>query len=281
MTEIYAYAYFGIVLVVALGESLLPQRRPDGTLCVRWFSNIAISILGMVIQRAAFPLTLIGWAALCTERGWGLLPHVDWPVPLGWLLTVVALDFAAYGRHYMFHRVSILWRAHRTHHSDADYDFTTGLRFHPLEVLVTAVVELGVIALIGAPPGAVFLAQIVMMVTTFVEHANIRVPRAADRMLRTIFVTPDMHAIHHSQVGRESRSNLSTVFSWWDRLFGTYLEEPSAGRAGIVFGLREFSASKHATLPWMLAQPFLSDSALDDVLEVPRREEESRVQALR
>ena len=260
MTEIYVYAYFGIVLAVALGESVLPRRRPDSTLRVRWFSNIAISILGMVVHRAAFPLTLIGWAALCSERGWGLLQNVNWPAPLGFLLTIVALDFAAYGRHYLFHRVSFLWRAHRTHHSDADYDFTTALRFHPLEVLLTAGVDLGVIGLLGAPPAAVFAAQIVMMVTTFVEHANIRLPRVADRMLRTMFVTPDMHAIHHSQVGRESRSNLSTVFSWWDRLFGTYLDEPSAGRAGIVFGLREFAARKHATLPWMLAQPFLSDA---------------------
>jgi sterol desaturase/sphingolipid hydroxylase (fatty acid hydroxylase superfamily) len=258
--ETYAYAYFGSVLVVALVEWAVPRRTPADMLGLRWSNNFAISLLNTLIVRAAFPVATIAWATLCAQHGWGLLNAVNWPSSIGVLVTVVALDLVVYTQHYLLHRIPMLWRLHRTHHSDADYDFTTAVRFHPLEAMFTAAVQLGAIYALGAPPAAVFLSQVLALLASFAEHANVRIPGRVDRVLRTVFVTPDVHRIHHSQIAGESRSNFANLFSWWDRLFGTYIDQPAAGHAGIQFGLPEFTARKHATIPWMLAQPFLPES---------------------
>ena len=259
----YAYAYFGIVILVALAEWMVPRRTPGETLPLRWLNNLALTVVDSIVLRAVFPVATIAWAAVCAERGWGLLNSVDWPLPLVWLIAIATLDLALYGQHRLLHRIPILWRIHRTHHSDTDYDFTTGARFHPLEAVYTTLVQFAAVTLIGAPAAAVFGAQVLALLATFIEHGNVRIPRAVDAILRTVFVTPDMHRIHHSEIGRESRSNFSNLFSWWDRLFGTYMPEPSAGHDAIVFGLPEFKERKHATLHWMLAQPFMSDGDAD------------------
>ena len=259
-TELYATTFFATVIVVLLVEWAVPRRRPGDTLTLRWFSNGMIYVLDSIAARAILPVGTIAWATICAERGWGLLNTVNWPASVGFLLTIVFFDFVNYGQHYLLHRVPVLWRVHRTHHSDAEYDFTTGLRFHPLESFFFTSLQLAAVTVLGPSPAAVFTTQIVFLLTTFFDHANVRIPRAADRVLRMLFVTPDMHRIHHSQAPGEGRSNLSNMFSWWDRLFGTYVEEPASGHEGIVFGLREFGGRKHTTLPWMLAQPFLSDT---------------------
>jgi len=258
--EIYAYVFFGTVIVIALVEWAMPRRRPGDTLALRWFGNIAIWILDVIVVRAVFPAGTIAWAAFCAERGWGLLHAVSWPASVGLVMTVIGLDFVNYSQHYLLHRIPILWRLHRTHHSDGDYDFTTGLRFHPVESLFTTSLQFAAIFLLGAAPLSVFVAQMAFLAISFIEHGNLRVPAAIDRVVRLMFVTPDMHRIHHSQAAGESQSNFSNLFSWWDRLFGTYVHAPSAGHEGIVFGLPEFTERKHATLPWMLVQPFLSDA---------------------
>jgi len=258
--EIYAYVFFGTVVAIALVEWAMPRRRPGDTLALRWFGNIAIWILDVIVVRAVFPAGTIAWAAFCAERGWGLLHAVSWPASVGLVMTVIGLDFVNYSQHYLLHRIPILWRLHRTHHSDGDYDFTTGLRFHPVESLFTTSLQFAAIFLLGAAPLSVFVAQMAFLAISFIEHGNLRVPAAIDRVVRLMFVTPDMHRIHHSQAAGESQSNFSNLFSWWDRLFGTYVHAPSAGHEGIVFGLPEFTERKHATLPWMLVQPFLSDA---------------------
>jgi len=259
-SEIYAYVFFGTVVAIALIEWAMPRRRPGDTLALRWFGNIAIWILDTIVVRALFPAGTIAWAAFCAERGWGLLHAVSWPASVGLVVTLIGLDFVNYSQHYLLHRIPLLWRLHRTHHSDADYDFTTGLRFHPVETLFTTTLQFAAIFLLGAAPLAVFVVQMVFLVISFIEHGNLRLPDGVDRVARLLFVTPDMHRIHHSQAAGESQSNFSNLFSWWDRLFGTYVHAPSAGHEGIVFGLPEFTERKHATLPWMLVQPFLSDA---------------------
>ncbi len=258
-SEIYAYVYFGSVIAVALAESAMPRQRFGDTTALRWLNNIALSILDTVVLKAVFPIAAIGFATLCEQRGWGLLNLVNAPAAVSWALTFVALDFTTYGQHYLLHHVPVLWRLHRTHHSDAQYDFTTGVRFHPIEAVFTTSVQLAAIYLIGAPPVAVFAAQVVFLISSFLGHGNIRVPVTVERAVRTIFVTPDMHRIHHSLEMGESQSNLSNLFSWWDRLFGTYVNEPAAGHERLEFGLREFTGRKHTTLPWMLVQPFLPE----------------------
>jgi sterol desaturase/sphingolipid hydroxylase (fatty acid hydroxylase superfamily) len=259
-SETYAYVYFGCVLLVALVEWAVPRRTPADMLGLRWSSNFAISLLDTFVLKAAVPVATIAWATLCAQHGWGLLNIFSWPPSIGVLVTIVVLDLVIYVQHYVLHRVPVLWRLHRTHHSDLDYDFSTAVRFHPLEALFTTSVQLGAIYALGAPPAAVFVWQMLSLASSFSSHANARIPGGVDQVLRTVFVTPDVHRIHHSQTAGESRSNFANLFTCWDRLFGTYMAQPAAGHDHIQFGLPEFSARKHATLPWMLAQPFLPES---------------------
>jgi sterol desaturase/sphingolipid hydroxylase (fatty acid hydroxylase superfamily) len=255
----YALNYFGIVLVVAVLEWVVPRRLQGDTRGLRWLANIGITVLDALVVRLLFPLLGAAWAAYCGERGWGLFNQVAFPGWLVFFVTLMALDVVAYAQHVFLHRVPWLWRFHRTHHTDQDFDFTTGLRFHPIESVYTTTVVLGTILVLGASPGAVLVSQLLSVAMSFLEHANMRMPMPLDRLLRRFLVTPDVHRIHHSQVGRENRSNLGNIFSWWDRMFGTYVDQPAAGHDGIAFGLAEFSERKHLTLPWMLAQPFLRE----------------------
>jgi len=257
-SQLYAFVYFGAIIVVALLETVLPRRATGNTLGLRWFGNFSLTIIGAVVVRALFPLVGVGWAVFCSERGLGLFNQVTWPPWSEFALTIVAIDAVYYVQHYLLHRIPILWRLHRTHHSDQEYDFTTGVRFHPFEAVYTTAVLLAAILALGAPPVAVLASQLLSVAVAFVEHANLRIPLWLDRALRVIVVTPDMHRIHHSQDMREGNSNFSNTFSGWDRLFGTYVDQPAAGHDGIAFGLAELSERKHLTLPWMLAQPFLN-----------------------
>jgi len=258
-SQAYALSYFGVVIVIALLECVVPRRGPGDTLALRWFGNVAITVLDTIVVRVLFPIAGLAWAVLCSERGWGLFNSVAWPAPVEFVLTVLVLDLFLYGQHYLLHRVGWLWRLHRTHHSDQEYDLTTGLRFHPLEMAFSTVLLMGALLVLGAPPAAVLVWQLLSMATTFVEHANVRIPESIDRVVRLVFVTPDMHRIHHSTAPGENRSNFSATFSWWDRLFGTYVDQPAAGHTDIVFGVEGFSERKHLTLPWMLVQPFLPE----------------------
>jgi sterol desaturase/sphingolipid hydroxylase (fatty acid hydroxylase superfamily) len=210
-----------------------------------------------VLVRVLFPIVGFGWALLCADRGWGLFNRVSVPLWASFPVTVLALDLVAYLQHNLMHRLPILWRVHRLHHTDHDVDFTTGARFHPLEALFTTSVALVTIVSLGLPAAAVFVSELLSMLLTFSEHGNLRVPVSMSRLLGLAVVTPDMHRLHHSDQLRETNSNFGTVFPWWDRLFGTFLECEPQRHADVTFGLAEFADRKHQTLPWMLAQPFL------------------------
>jgi sterol desaturase/sphingolipid hydroxylase (fatty acid hydroxylase superfamily) len=255
--EVYAFVYFGTIIAVSLLEWAIPLRPFSDGVRLRWLSNFGISILNAFIVRALFPLLGVGWAAYCAERGWGLFNSVAGPAWLSVAVSIVWLDFLYYVQHVGMHRVPLLWRMHRTHHTDHDYDFTTGLRAHPTETLLTNVVTFAGILLAGASPLAVFLNQLLSISLSFIGHSNVRLPAALDRPLRFVLVTPDMHRVHHSVDVREGESNFSNLFPWWDHLFATYLDQPAAGHTRMAFGVRGFEARKHLSLPWMLAQPFL------------------------
>jgi sterol desaturase/sphingolipid hydroxylase (fatty acid hydroxylase superfamily) len=255
--QIYAFVYFGGIIAVALLESVLPRRVPGATLGLRWFGNFSLTIIGAVMVRVLFPLAGVGWAVFCSERRLGLFNQLAWPWLVEFSLTIVVIDLAYYLQHYVLHRVPMLWRMHRTHHTDQEYDFSTGVRFHPFEAVYTTTAVIAVIVALGAPPMAVFVSQLLSIGVAFFEHANVRMPGRLDRALRLLIVTPDMHRIHHSQDIHEGESNFANMFSFWDRLFGTYVDQPAAGHDGIVFGVPGFSERKHLTLPWMLVQPFL------------------------
>jgi sterol desaturase/sphingolipid hydroxylase (fatty acid hydroxylase superfamily) len=257
-SQLYAIVYFGAIIVVALLEWAAPRRTPGDSAGLRWFGNFSLTILGAVLVRVLFPIAGVGWAVFCEERGYGVFNQVAWPRWVEFTLTIVGIDAVYYAQHYVLHHVPTLWRLHRTHHSDQEYDFSTGVRFHPFETVWATGALMAAIFALGTPPVAVFLSQLLTVTAGFVEHANIRIPVSLDRVLRLVLVTPDMHRIHHSQDMREGNSNFSNTFSWWDRLFGTYVDQPLAGHDGIAFGVAELSERKHLTLPWMLAQPFLN-----------------------
>ena len=256
-SQIYALVYFGGIIVVALLESVLPRRVVAATLGLRWVGNFGLTIIGAILVRSLFPIAGVGWAVLCSERGLGLFNQVHWPGWVEFALAIVLIDLSYYVQHYLLHRIPVLWRLHRTHHTDQEYDFSTGVRFHPFEMVCATVTLIGVVLALGAPPAAVFVSQLLAVAIAFVEHANVRIPERLDRVIRTVVVTPDMHRIHHSQDIREGESNFANTFSFWDRLFGTYIDQPAAGHDGIMFGVADFTERKHLTLPWMLAQPFL------------------------
>jgi sterol desaturase/sphingolipid hydroxylase (fatty acid hydroxylase superfamily) len=266
-SDVYALDYFGIIIVMSLLEYAIPRREAGITLRLRWVSNFGISIISTIALRLLFPLVGVGWATLCRERGWGLFNQFASPAGLPFVLTFFVLDLGAYGQHFVLHRAPWLWRLHRAHHTDHDCDFSTAVRFHPLESVFTNVVTLGVIGLAGAPPLAVFVSQLVSAAIGFVEHGNVRVPNSLDRIVRFLLVTPDMHRIHHSQEAGEMLVNYGGTFTWWDRLFGTYRDQAARGPAGIVFGVEGFEGRKHQTLPWILAQPFLHEHGSDSATE--------------
>jgi len=261
-STIYLVDYFGLIVVVSLLECIIPRRPASEYLKMRWLGNIGIAILDTVIIRVFFPVLTLGMAALSADRGWGLFNRVHLPLWFQVLVVVMAIDLSNYCQHYLLHRVPLFWRFHRAHHTDQDYDFTTALRFHPIEAILTTAGTVGVVAALGAPLIAVFASQLLTMSQNFIGHGNFRIPARVDRALRLIFVMPSTHQIHHSRDIRQSQSNLANAFSWWDRLFRTYMDPSKTTPETLVFGVDEFLDPKHLTLHWMLAQPFLRERAV-------------------
>lgn len=249
--------FFGALTSVALWELLAPRRRLLGPVAPRWFGNAAMGALNTLTLRLVFPVLTFGMAVLASERQWGLFNNVSSPVWLSAGLTMLVLDGAFYAQHRMFHEIPLLWRLHRVHHADRDYDFTTGLRFHFLEGLLFNGVNVMVVAVLGPPVGVVIVFEALVGAQASLEHGNVRLPEGIDRILRFFLVTPDMHRVHHSVQPSETNSNFSNVLPMWDRLCGTYCAQPAAGHDGMEIGLRQFRDPKFQTLPWMLALPFL------------------------
>ena len=187
--------------------------------------------------------------------GWGLFNALDLPLWLAALLSILLLDLVIYFQHVLFHAVPGLWRLHRMHHADLEFDVTTGLRFHPVEIVLSMVIKLAAVAALGAPAVAVLLFEVVLNATALFNHANIRLPAGVDRVLRWVIVTPDMHRVHHSVIPVETNSNFGFNLPWWDRLLGTYRAQPQAGHAGMTIGIEQFRTRRDLWLDRMLVQP--------------------------
>ena len=249
--------FLGVLLAVAAWEALAPRRRRMVSRWVRWPGNLGIVALNTVLLRVAFPVAAVGLAALGEQRGWGLLSIVAIP---GWatiVLAVLLLDLAIYLQHVMFHAVPALWRLHRMHHADLDFDVTTGARFHPIEILLSMAIKLGVVAALGAPAVGVIVFEVLLNATAMFNHGNVAIPERLDRVLRWMVVTPDMHRVHHSIIPSETDSNFGFSLPWWDRLLGTYRAQPAAGHEGMTIGLDVFRDPKELRLDRMLLQPFV------------------------
>jgi sterol desaturase/sphingolipid hydroxylase (fatty acid hydroxylase superfamily) len=269
---LYGSAFFGTLALVAAWEALAPRRPLQGSLRARWLRHFALGALDPLLVRACLPLLDVGMAAAAAERGLGLFHHVAAPRWLAGLLSLLALDLVRYAQHRLLHRVPALWRLHRMHHTDVDYDFTTALRFHPLESLLTGATGVCAIAALGAPVEAVVLNEILFATGALFVHGNVRLPRSVDRVLRVALVTPDLHRVHHSARPGETESNYGSVFPFWDRLLGSYVRQPADGHLAMRIGLDGFREARHGSLRWMLANPFLSEPPAQPIA-TPTREE--------
>lgn len=249
--------FVGVFVMVALAELASPQRVLLLPRRQRWCANLGIVLLNTVVVRLAFPTAAVGMAALSAEKGWGLLNNFDVPYWLAVPLAVVAMDFVIWLQHVMVHAVPALWRLHRVHHADPDYDLTTGTRFHPLEIVLSMGIKFACITLLGASVLAVVVFEVLLSACATFNHGNIRLPQRLDRVLRWFLVTPDMHRVHHSAEADESNSNFGFNLTWWDRLFGTYREAPRAGQRDMTIGIRDHAdPNEVARLSGMLRLPF-------------------------
>ena len=253
-------AFLGVLALMAAWEARAPRRALSVSKARRWASNLGIVFLNSALLRIIFPATAVAVAVLAQERGWGLLNQHDVPFALAVVASVVALDLAIYLQHVMFHAVPALWRLHRMHHADLDFDVTTGARFHPIEILLSMLIKMAVIVVIGPPAVAVMIFEVLLNATAMFNHANVRLSPAADRPLRLLVVTPDMHRVHHSVEEHETNSNFGFNLSLWDRLFRTYKTQPDAGHERMTIGIRGYRAPKLVSdLPGMLVLPFLGE----------------------
>ncbi len=256
--DIIRLSFFGgILAVVAVWEIIAPRRALTDSKGRRWFANLGMVAIDTVTIRLLLPVLPYGMAIMTRDRGWGILctPHL--PLWSKVLIAVVVLDFVIYLQHVLFHFVPIFWRLHRMHHTDLDIDVTTGNRFHPLEIVLSACIKLAAVALTGAPALAVVVFEVVLNATSQFNHGNIRIPVSVDRYVRLFIVTPDMHRVHHSVIPRETNSNFGFNLPWWDRLCGTYRPQPENGHEGMTIGLTEFRDPAKLTLLHLLVQPFV------------------------
>ena len=250
------YALLGSFGLIAVAEALAPRRLPAPPVRGRWGINIGMTVMLSVVVALVFPVLSVGMAIVAQRSGFGAFNIVDAPLLLAFVVSFVLLDLARYGVHFALHRFAPLWRLHRIHHSDVDYDCTTALRFHPVEALVTVGVQVAVVAALGAPPIAVLACELVTAFAAMFAHANLRVPERLDRWLRLVVVTPDMHRVHHSADAGESNTNFSSVLPWWDRAFGTYRAAPGLGHDAMQIGLAEVRDARASSLGWLIAAPF-------------------------
>jgi sterol desaturase/sphingolipid hydroxylase (fatty acid hydroxylase superfamily) len=252
--------FFGIFATMAVWEVLAPRRALQQRKSMRWTNNLALTVLSSAFLRASLPVAAIGVASFAAERGMGVLNVFPLPHAWAFVLSVVVLDVAIYLQHLMFHAVPLLWRLHRVHHADLDFDVTTGARFHPIEIVLSMLIKIAVILILGPPAVAVLIFEILLNATSMFNHGNVRLPASIDRVLRWLVVTPDMHRVHHSIDPRETNSNFGFNVPWWDRLFGTYRAQPQAGHEAMTIGIEQFRAPRELWLDRMLLQPFRADT---------------------
>ena len=248
-------AFAGVLALLAGLEALFPRRRRELGRWRRWPGNLGVVVVDTLVLRLLFPTAAVGVALAAEPSGLGLIPWLGLPGPLGVALAVLLLDLAIYLQHVLFHAVPALWRLHRMHHADLELDVTTGLRFHPVEILLSMLIKLAVVLALGAPAAAVMLFEVLLNATAMFSHSNLLLPARLDGGLRRLLVTPDMHRVHHSVLPRETNSNFGFCLAVWDRLFGTYRAQPAAGHDGMTLGIEQFRDPGELRLDRMLTQP--------------------------
>jgi len=248
-------AFFGVFAAVALWELATPFRTLTLHKPRRWARNLGLVAVDVLAVRLLMPAGAVGMAWYAAERGRGLFHVVEAPAWVAVASTVILLDLVIYLQHVLFHAVPALWRLHMVHHADLDFDVTTGIRFHPVEILLSLLIKLAAVLVLGAPAMGVLLFEVLLNGTAMFNHANVHLPAWLDRPLRWLVVTPDMHRVHHSVKRAECNANFGFNLPWWDRLLGTYVPEPAAGQGGMRVGVSHVR-ERRQSLPWLLALPF-------------------------
>ncbi len=249
--------FFGVFAVIAGWELVAPRRELSVSKADRWISNLGIVALNTLILRLLFPVAAVGVAVFADQHGWGLFNYIQAPLWVAVIVSVTVLDFMIWLQHVVVHAIPLLWRLHRVHHADLDYDVTTGARFHPIEIILSMLIKFAVILLLGPPVVAVVAFEVILNAMAMFNHGNIRLPETLDRVMRTLLVTPDMHRVHHSVEDDECNSNFGFNLSIWDRMFGTYTEQPRGGQLGMTIGIRKYrDPAEVDRLPGMLMLPF-------------------------
>jgi sterol desaturase/sphingolipid hydroxylase (fatty acid hydroxylase superfamily) len=259
-TSLRVGVFLAVLAAMALWERLAARRRPSQPKSRRWLINFGIVVLDSVALRLAFPVLAVAFAEAMRLQGWGLFNLTGWPAWVEILLAMILLDLAIYTQHVIMHKMPLLWRLHRMHHSDLDFDASTALRFHPLEILLSMLLKLGAIALLGPAALAVLMFEVVLNASALFNHGNVSLPRRADALLRRLIVTPDMHRVHHSVKRAETNSNYGFNLSVWDYFFGTYRAQPAAGHDGMTIGLESYRNPRQLGFLSLLLQPFRTPS---------------------
>jgi sterol desaturase/sphingolipid hydroxylase (fatty acid hydroxylase superfamily) len=253
-------AFLSVFFLLAMVEQLWPRRPLTVLKQQRWLGNLAIITINSLLVMI-FPIAPFGMAAVAKANGWGLFNLLKLPGAPEVAASLLLLDLIIYLQHRLFHRIALLWRIHRVHHTDLDLDVSSGIRFHPLEIVLSLAIKMSAVVLLGISPLAVLLFEILLNSTSMFSHANLRIPAGIDSRLRLLLVTPDMHRVHHSVLPLETDSNFGFNLPWWDRLFGTYRAQPRDGHDRMIIGLQEFRDLRELGLRQLLLLPFISNAA--------------------
>ena len=262
--------FFGTLGLMALWERLAPRRPLSTPRAPRWRANLGIVAVDNALVRLVLPATVAGFALVAEQRDWGVLNNVALPAWLAFVLGVLVMDWVIWLQHVLFHAVPAFWRLHRMHHSDMDFDVTTGVRFHPVEIVLSTGIKIAAISVFGPSFLAVLAFEVLLNATSLFNHGNVRLPARLDRVLRLLVVTPEMHRVHHSDIPRETNSNYGFCFPWWDRAFGTYRAQPERGHLGMTIGLEQFRDPAKLGFLRLLAQPVLGQQG-DDPFRRPKQ----------
>ena len=251
------FAIFLAVFLLMLGLEYIIQRHPTVDVKTRRLKiNLALTGIDILVVRLFFGAAAVGAAQFAGKRGWGLFNYLQWPEGLETLFCVVFLDLMIYIQHVVVHMIPFFWRFHIVHHSDLDLDVSSGLRFHPVEILVSMLFKIGLIFALGPSAIAVLIFEAILNGMAQFSHSNITLPENLDRLLRYVIVTPDMHRIHHSLEKRETNSNFGFNLSIWDRGLGTYIEEALQPQPRIIIGVSQFRTREEVSLKNLLMMPF-------------------------
>ena len=250
--------FLGVLVMMLVLESLIPRHSPVDSKPRRLAINFSLTGFNVLLVRGLLGGAAVGMAHFAGQQGWGLLNYLDWSVPLEMAVGIIFLDLMIYLQHVVLHMIPFFWRFHKVHHSDLDLDVSSGFRFHPLEILGSMIYKLGLVAALGPSVMTVVVFEAILSGMAMFSHSNIKLPLELDRTLRWLFVTPDMHRIHHSVEVAETNSNYGFNISIWDRLLGTYIHDGKKPQPEIVIGIPEFRTPEQVSLLQLVLMPFRS-----------------------